>query len=394
MKSFTERNPVVIGIIVVAFIASATVGALMLNGGMFKDRYTVKAIFTDSAGLKKGDKIRVAGVPAGLVSGLHQAGDKVEVDLNVDKSIELSADTRAAIVVETLLGNKYVRLSTGHDWSRTLSSGAVIRDTETPTEFLDLQNTGTPLLEKSDGKALNDLLTKVDRIASGKRQDVGQIITGLNRLAVTINARQREARHLIDSARTVSRTLANRDQDLLATMDNLNVVMDGLARRRVQLAQLLKGTADTARKVADLVHANRPQLDLVLDELHQDLQIIGRHQTDLAATVSELATAVEGFASVGYSGPDDYPNRWANIYNQLIGPLSPDAMFGSCGFLDSVLDLSLGPDPVKSCAARTGNIPSSAQAAGTGAQPATGGFGRDPGPRLSAIFGPAMGAGA
>ncbi|MCU1453511.1 MAG: MCE-family protein Mce1B / MCE-family protein Mce1C [Acidimicrobiales bacterium] len=389
MKSFTERNPVIIGVIVVVLIAAATGGALMLNGGMFKSRYTVKAIFTDSAGLKKGDKIRVAGVPSGLVSGLRQQGSKVEVDLAVDKGIELSGDTRAAIVVETLLGNKYVRLVTGNDWTHPLSKGAVIKDTQTPTELLDLQNVGAPLLEKSDGKALNDLLTKVDRIAAGKRQDVGDIISGLNRLTATINERQAQARHLIDSARTVSRTFANRDHDLLATIDNLNTVMDGLARKRVQLAQLLQGTAATARKVADLVHANRPQLDMILNELHQDLQIIGRHQADLADSVAMLGSAVQGFASVGYSGPDQFPNKWANIYSQLAGPLTPDALFGSCGFLDSVLDLSFGPDPL-GCSARTGAIPSTAKAAGGRAQPATGPLGGPTGPSLSPIYGPAL----
>ena len=69
MKSFTERNPTIIGIIVVALIASGTGAALLLNGGFFKDRYTVHGIFTDTAGLKKGDKVRVAGVLAGEVKG-------------------------------------------------------------------------------------------------------------------------------------------------------------------------------------------------------------------------------------------------------------------------------------------------------------------------------------
>lgn len=364
MKSFTERNPTIIGIIVVALILSGTGAALLLNGGFFKDRYTVHAIFTDTAGLRKGDKIRVAGVTSGQVGGLSQKGGKVEVTLKVDHGIDLPRDTRAEIVVETLLGNKYVRLVAGHDWAHPLHGGSTIRDTTTPTEVLDLQNVGTPLLEDLDGKTLNDLLGKIDAISSGQRGNVADIITGLNRLTTAINDRQQQARHLIDSTKTVTGTLSNRDQDLLASLDDVNVVLDGLAKRRVQLATLLDQTSQTARKTADLVAQNRPALDAILDELHADLQIVGQHQQDLAASLSGLTNAIDGFASVGYSGPDDFPNRWANMYTQLIGPLGPDALFGSCGLLDDAFDVMLGPDPVKRCADRTGPLPSTA-AAGT-----------------------------
>ena len=393
MKSFTERNPTIIGIIVVALILSGTGAALLLNGGFFKDRYTVHAIFTDTAGLRKGDKIRVAGVTSGQVGGLSQKGGKVEVTLKVDHGIDLPRDTRAEIVVETLLGNKYVRLVAGHDWAHPLHAGSTIRDTTTPTEVLDLQNVGTPLLEDLDGKTLNDLLGKIDAISSGQRGNVADIITGLNRLTTAINDRQQQARHLIDSTKTVTGTLSSRDQDLLASLDDVNVVLDGLAARRVELATLLDQTSQTARKTADLVAQNRPELDAILDELHADLQIVGRHQQDLAASLSGLTNAIDGFSSVGYSGPDEFPNRWANMYTQLIGPVSPDALFGSCGLLDDAFDVMLGPDPVKNCADRTGPLPSTAAAgtptASSGASSGT----ATPNP-LATMYGPLAAAGS
>ena len=409
MKSFTERNPTIIGLLVIAFIASGTVGALALNGGFFKDRYTVHAIFPDTAGLKKGDKVRVAGVPAGQVKGVHLDGSHVDVTLGVDRGIKLPRDTRAEIVVETLLGNKYVRLVAGTDWAHLLHGGSVITDTTTPTEVLDVQNIGTPLLEHLDAKSFNSLLGKIDRITVGQRGNVGDIIDGLDKLTTVIDQRDSQARSLIDATKTVTGTLAARDQDLLNSVDNLNVLVDGLAQRRAELATLLDQTAQTARKTADLVAANRPKLDAILTEVHADLAIIDQHQQDLAASLSGLTNAISGFASVGYSGPDQYPNQWANMYTQLIGPLSPDALFGSCGFLDEAFDIMIGPDPVKSCAARTGPLPntgsspaaSPAAASGTklGASPSAGsssspssgsaGAGANP---LAVILGPLAGA--
>jgi phospholipid/cholesterol/gamma-HCH transport system substrate-binding protein len=361
VKAFTERNPVAIGAVVVALIAAGTVAALALNGGYFKDRYTVQARFVDTAGLKNGDKVRVAGVLSGQVGSIRQHGAMVDVDLKIDKGVELPSDVRAEIVVETLLGSKYVRLVGGHDWEHPLEGGDLITDTATPTEVLDLQNVGTPLLEQSDGAALNDLLGKIDRITKGQRGNVGEIVDGLNKVLVAVNARQAEARRLIESSRTVTGTLSARDRDLLAAMDDINVFLDGLAKRRVQLVALLEHTEATARKTADLIDENRPELDALLDDIHTDLQVVDRNQASLAASLSGMANAIGGFASVGYSGPGEVPNSWANMYTQMIGPLSPDALFGSCGLLDDAFDIMLGPDP-KPCAERTGPLPSSTQA--------------------------------
>jgi phospholipid/cholesterol/gamma-HCH transport system substrate-binding protein len=356
VKAFTERNPVVIGIVVVSLIAGATLAAVALDAGLFAHRYTVLARFEDTAGLKAGDKVRVAGVPSGEVGGIHQQDGAVEVELEVDEGVELSGDTRAAIVVETLLGQKYVRLTTGDDWAHPLADGDVITDTRTPTEVLDLQNVGTPLLEESDGQALNDLMRSLSDVTEGKREQVRQIIEGLDRLTSAVNERQAEARSLIDSAAVLGSTLAERDADLLNAIDNLNVVVGSLAERRTELVRLLDATAAAAGATADLVGDNRERLDAVLDELHADLQIVGRHQVDLAESIAYLGVAVEGFASIGYSGPEETPNEWANIFTQLIGPLGPDALFGSCGLVDDALDLALGPDPLP-CSERTGPLP-------------------------------------
>jgi phospholipid/cholesterol/gamma-HCH transport system substrate-binding protein len=404
VKSFTERNPVIIGAIVIALIAVGTTAALLLNGGFFKDRYTVQARFTDTAGLRTGDKVRVAGVLSGQVGTIRQHGNKVDVDLKIDSKVKLPEDVRAEVVVETLLGSKYVRLVAGDDWSHTLGGGDLITDTSTPTEVIDLQNVGTPLLEDSDGKALNDLLGKIDKVTAGQRGNVGDIITGLNRLTGAIDRRQAEARRLIGSSRTVTRTLSARDEDLLAIVDDLNVVLDGLAKRRVQLVTLLQETEATARQTADLVADNRPKLDAVLDEIHQDLRIVDKNQSALAASLSGLSNAISGFASVGYSGPDEFPNEWANMYTQLVGPIGPDALFGSCGLLDDAFDVMIGPDPITDCEARTGPLPSAsskkksgARASGTAPAGTSGGSSSPAAPPeadpLTTLYGPLTGAG-
>lgn len=379
MKAFTERNPVTIGVVVVALIAAGTTAALALNGGALKDRYTVQARFSDTAGLQAGDKVRVAGIVAGQVGAIREHDGRVDVSLQIDKGVELPGDVQAEVVVETLLGSKHVRLSGGSDWRHPLAARDVITDTVTPTEVLDVGNTGAPLLEETDAAAIDDLLAKLERVTEGQRGNVGQIVDGLNRLTKAVNARQAEARRLIRSSRTVTATLAERDDDLLRALDDVNVVLDGLARRRVELATLLAKTEATARKTADLVGQNRADIDAILTELHEDLAVIDRNQAQLAASLSGLSNAISGFASIGYSGKDEVPNDWANMYTQLVGPISPDALLGSCGLLDDAFDVLLGPDPVTDCFARTGPLPGATSASQQGSSSA------DP---LEALYGP------
>jgi phospholipid/cholesterol/gamma-HCH transport system substrate-binding protein len=371
MKSFTERNPVILGGIVVALIATFTAGALMLNSGALADRYTVRARFSDSAGITPGSQVKVAGITSGAVRSVRQEGSQVEVVLGVDAGIELPSDTRADIVVDTLLGSKSVRLVTGDEWDDLLQEDAVITDTSTPTEALDLQNIGAPLLEETDGEAIDSLIDTVLTITEGKRNDVTDILDGLEDLAVTVNTREEEARGLIDATRTLTETLDARDEELLDAVDDLNVVVGVLVERRAELVELLRQTTEAATRIGDLVEGNQPELDRILDELHADLEIVGRHQVDLAQSVALVSSALQGFASVGYSGAEETPNQWANLYTQLLGPIGPDILLGSCGALDTALDLALGPDPLTDCDARTGPVGGSP---GPG-QPGSGGTG-------------------
>lgn len=393
VRSFTERNPVVIGVVVVTVIAVVTSGALLLNSGALADRYQVRARFPDSAGITPGTQVRVAGITSGAVDSVEQAGSEVEVVLLVDDGVELPADTRADIVVDTLLGSKSVRLVPGDDWDTLLQEDSVITETTTPTEALDLQNIGAPLLEETDGEAIDTLIGTVLRITEGKRDDVSDILDGLEDLARTVNSREQEARSLIDATDTLTATLDARDDDLLDAVDDLNVVVDTLVRRRAELVALLQQTSEAASRITGIVEGQGPELDRILDELHADLEIVGRHQVDLAQSVALVSSAIRGFASVGYSGEELEPHPWANLYAQLLGPIGPDVLLGSCGALDTALDLALGPDPVADCDERTGPMAGTAGPGQPGSGGATGDVFEDDPSSLLGVYGAALGTG-
>ena len=116
--------------------------------------------------------------------------------------------TTAAVEVETLLGVVDVTLKPVSGWADPLKPGALITDTSVPTEFYQLQNTAHSLLSKTNAQALNSLVTSLANITKDKQTQVAQIISGLGALTTTVDQRSGQVSQLIDSANTLSSTLA------------------------------------------------------------------------------------------------------------------------------------------------------------------------------------------
>ncbi|MHB1923776.1 MAG: MCE family protein [Acidimicrobiales bacterium] len=365
-SNFTERNPVVIGAVAMALIAAFVVSAITLNKNILGGGVTLTARFSNAAGLRGGDQVLMAGVPIGTVVSLDERGAYVYAHLRVGGSAQIPVDSSATIEVETLLGQLAVKIVAGQDWSHLLHAGAVITDTTVPVEFQQLQNATGPLLAQSNGPALNQLLGDLASVTKDKQTQVATIISGLDKLTSTVNQRQAEVSELIDASNQVAGALASRDQQLVSTIDNFDTVLAGLSQRSADISALIKNTEAAANQTSSLVGANRARLDDLLNNLQSDLNVVAAHQIDLAQGVSYLASAIQGFASIGYSGPSEYPNSWANVYTNLLN--GGDAVYGSCGYLDQALDAALGPDPTP-CANRTGPQTTSAFAGTTAAAP-------------------------
>jgi len=356
----TERNPIIIGVVAIAVILAGTVAALTIKSTTFAPSYPISANFRDTGGLRTGDRVTMAGVLVGHVGRVVQDGDGVLVKININHGVQVSRKTTAAIRVETLLGRRAVALTPAADadWRDLFRKGDHIPGVGgSPTEVLDVQSDAQAALATLDANALSQFLADLAQVTTGKRDQVNTIIDGLNRLTSTVDSRRDQIGQLITAANAVSSTVESRNANLLSAIDSLNVVVTNLNTRRDQLTALLVSTQDAAAKLTTLVGDNRAKLDAVLTELRTDLDVINKHQVDLAQTVSYLAGAVEGFSSVGYSGPHNTPNRWANIFTVGVGPASSDPIFGCQGEVDAALSIAVGPDPVTSCAAYTGPVP-------------------------------------
>jgi len=104
-----------IGVITVVALVLAATLIFLLSGesGFFWERYPVKTVFDNIAGLKAGAPVRVAGVEVGSVSDIAFTGERVEVTMEVrdENRQRITSDSRATLGSVSLLGEAAVDIT-------------------------------------------------------------------------------------------------------------------------------------------------------------------------------------------------------------------------------------------------------------------------------------------
>src|SRR5690348_714518 len=92
--------------IVALALAAVLIFALSGSGGFFWERYSLKTVFANIAGLNEGSQVRIAGVPVGSVSAISFVGDRVEVTFELDRDMQsrVTTSSTAALGSVSLLG--------------------------------------------------------------------------------------------------------------------------------------------------------------------------------------------------------------------------------------------------------------------------------------------------
>jgi phospholipid/cholesterol/gamma-HCH transport system substrate-binding protein len=83
------------------------------EGGFFWQRYSVKTLFPNAAGLKPGAPVRLAGVEVGSVREVDLSGNQVEVVMEINRNYQqhVTTDSRASLGSVSLLGESAVDIT-------------------------------------------------------------------------------------------------------------------------------------------------------------------------------------------------------------------------------------------------------------------------------------------
>ena len=342
-----ERSQAVIGVIAAVVVGSGATFGVLATAGMFEPGDLIGAEFTDAAGIQEGDFVLVAGHRAGRVMDVDIDGAVARVEFTLTAP-EIPADSTVDIIIQNTLGKRALKVTPGTS-STMLTDGDEIslEHTGTPVDLPELGDRSEELLGGVDVDSLQDLTTALADVTDGAHDDVEALLTGVEDVSRIVSERRDEISDVLEHAETVVDAAAQKDQEIVAIIDDFGSVLERLVARRDDISRLLGETAASSTATADLVEERRDQIDHVLAELHQDLNVVDAHQVDLAHTFSALAAGLEGFAGIGYQGGEakrDNPH-WGNVFTTGLGSVGVGALLECNGALDVLLTDLMGPDP-------------------------------------------------
>ncbi|MEV4251779.1 MCE family protein [Spirillospora sp. NPDC049652] len=311
---FRERNPVPIGLIAFAVIIVALLVAMNLERIPFVvGGSTHTASFTEGAGLKSGEEVRIAGVKVGKVESLALQGDHVKVTFRVNDGVRLGDQTRAEIKIKTLLGSHFLALDprgTGR-----LGRNIPVERTATPFEVVPAISQLSRQISQIDHAQVAKSFNVLADTFRNSGPEVRASLQGLQRLSRTVASRDDQLHELAGKAKSVSQLLADRNQDFAKLIQDGDKVLAAVQARRTVIHQLLVNTVALSEQVNAVIRENRAQLKPMLDNLARVTALLVRNQDNLDKIIKLFTPYARQFSDVTGTG------RWFDSYIQNLLPI-------------------------------------------------------------------------
>jgi phospholipid/cholesterol/gamma-HCH transport system substrate-binding protein len=313
-KPFSARNPTTIGAIGLVFIlvilyASFNAAKLPIIGG----GTTYTAMFTEDAGLRPNDDVRIAGVKVGKVSSATLAGNQVKVKFRV-KNAFVGDQSTVDIKLKTLLGAKYLAIDSLGTNKQDPHQVIPLSRTKSPFDIYPAFTELTQTVDSINTDQLAQAFGVLSTDFQGTPASVKPVLTGLSRLSQTIASRDTQLRTLLSKANSVTTVLADRDQQLQQILSDGGLLLDELNARRDAIHSLLINTTTLSQQLSGLVADNQKTIGPMLENLRQVLALLQNNQDSLDRGLQLLAPFYRVFANALGNG------RWFDNYICNLGP--------------------------------------------------------------------------
>lgn len=313
VKALESRDPFKLGALTLAIGVLLAVGVVVLSQLSFgKSTYT--ALFEQSAGLKPSEDVQISGVLVGQVKSVVLDGARVEVTFTVNDNVRLGSQTTAAIKVATLLGTHLLMITP--KGSGLLPNNQIPESqTTVPFNLQDVLNEGTRALQQIDAKQLAKLLDTMSSQLSPSIQDLGPALQGVVRLSTVVANRSGQIGDLLKAARSVTSQLSSSSGDLVALMQQADLVIQEVTSRREAIHLLLVETTKLAGNVNGVIAGTRADTGPALTALNGTLAALRAQDATLRHVLDVMGPTSRYLANAAGDGP------WINVYSN--GSLLP-----------------------------------------------------------------------
>lgn len=301
MRGATVKLSIFALVMVVIFAALAVV----FSQYRFGSTESYRAVFTDSSGVKSGDKVRIAGVPVGSVTGVDLGdGNLAEVDFDVDSKYSLLTSTDATVRYENLVGDRYLELLEGPGGTDPLPSGGTIPVEQTePALDLDLLLGGfKPLLRGLDPEQVNDLSGALLQVLQGQGGTLVSLLGNTNEFTNALADRDELIGEVITNLNTTLGTIDAQGDQFSHTIDTLAQFVSGLSADRDAIGDSIPRIDGATGDLASLLQATRPDIQSMIAEAGRTATQLDLGKDKLDEVLTRLPSDYKKLIRVGSYG--------------------------------------------------------------------------------------------
>jgi phospholipid/cholesterol/gamma-HCH transport system substrate-binding protein len=343
MKTFSERNPLVIGVVGIGVVFTLMLLALNYQQLPFiHSGKTYSAYFAEAGGLVPGDHVQVSGFRVGQVSSVELDGPRVLVKFDVANNVRLGDRTEAAIKLRTVLGTKLLAI-TPRGQGRL--NGPIPLDRTTPAYQLpDALGDLTATISGLNTQQLSNSLAVLSNTFSHTPPDLKAAVQGVARFSQTLDERDTQLRNLLSNADTATKVLAERSDEVVKLVASTNALLVQLKSQSNALDQISNNLSALAHQIKGFIAENRDALKPALDKLDGVLSTLDNRKERVQKAIVGLSKYALGLGEAVGSGPF-FKAYLANLPpGQWIQPFI-DAAFSDLGIDPATLTPTQRADP-------------------------------------------------
>jgi phospholipid/cholesterol/gamma-HCH transport system substrate-binding protein len=257
--------------------------------------------FTDSGGLNKGDKVRIAGMDVGKVEDLKIDGDHIVMKFSIGTNT-IGTESRLAIRTDTILGKKVLEIEARGNQQLRPGDTLPLGQSTTPYQIYDAFFDVTKAATGWDIDTVKQSLHVLSQTIDQTYPNLSAALDGVAKFSDTIGKRDAEIKHLLAQANQVASVLGDRSDQVDRLLVNAKTLLAAFNERGQAIDALLGNVAAFSQQVAGLINDN-PNLNHVLEQLHTVSDILVQRKDDLARGFVEVGGFLPSLNESIASGP-------------------------------------------------------------------------------------------
>ena len=299
-RTLEDLNKTAVGLVALAVITAVLAGLVIITRvGPGYRRYSAE--FTQAAALLPKNPVTVAGIPVGTVTGMKLVGDRVRVDMKVQNNVKLGKDTRAVIMVTTILGSRYLALYPGGDGSL-------------PDNTIDLDHTDVPydLQQALQDVAVNygevdtdDLARAVELL--GKQIEsmpplIPRAMDNLKKLSTVMADRREQFGSMLQTMDLVTTTLRRQQSSIGSMVRQGQELLGEFVMRRAAFHAMVQSLTSLVTILDSTIVEDRPKLEALLTDIKRLSGLLAQRDDMLRNILQSAPVALRGVANASGTG--------------------------------------------------------------------------------------------